>query len=251
MSPVKEPKEHDATVDEMRCLAKHRPRTSVLGKEFQIYSEVFHPDTSFDITEFISVEILKVVKEEVMKKSEHAPFCFLEVGCGAGYTSILAALVSQKCRVWATDISDIAVKNTIENAKLHGVDGRLTAVAADVFDHKDIAGKEFDMIYWNLPWFGEPQEPGFELDTLKRSLVDPGYQGFRRYLVEARRFLKKTGRIFVAFSFNLGSKELFKRVVNETGWSYKISSRNIFLAEIADDQVEIEVSIVELFKRQE
>ena len=251
MFPVKEPEESEATVDEMRCLAKHRPHTSVLGKDFQIYTNVYHPDTSCDITKFMNEEILKVLKDELMKKSEEATFDFLEIGCGAGYTAILAALASEKCKVWATDINDIAVKNTIENAKLHGVDDRLTAMTADVFDHEEIAGKEFDMIYWNLPWFVQSPEPGAEVDMLMRSLVDPGYEAFRRYLSHARRFLKKTGRIFVSFSFNLGSKELFKRVVNETGWSYHISSRNIFLVEVADEQNEVEVSIVELSEREE
>ena len=48
-----------------------------------------------------------------MKKAEQDIFYFLEVGCGAGYTAILAALASQKCHVWATDINDTAVKNTV------------------------------------------------------------------------------------------------------------------------------------------
>ena len=241
-------KEIDPCVDEMRCLAKLRPRTCVLGKEFIINPEVFHPDSSCDITEFINVEVLKVVEGELMKMSEGTSFEFLEVGCGAGYTAILTALASLKCKVWATDINDNAVKNTVENAKLLGVDYRVKAVTADVFDNEDLAGRKFDMIYWNMPWFNETPGPGAELDMLTLSLYDPGYQGFRRFLLQAKSFLKRTGRIFVAFSFNVGSKQLFKRVVTETGWSYNISAKNIFLSGIADEQTEIEVSIVELFK---
>ena len=241
-------KKPDPCVDEMRCLAKLRPRTSVLGKEFLINPEVYHPDTSCDITEFINVEVLKEVKRELMKKAEDTSFEFLEVGCGAGYTAILTALAFQQCKVWATDINDNAVKNTIENAKLLGVDDRVTAVTADVFENEELAGRKFNMIYWNIPWFDETPEPGAELDMLTLSIYDPGYQGFRRFLLQAKSFLKKTGRIFVAFSFNAGSKQLFKKVVNETGWSYNISAKNIFISEIADEQAEVEVSIVELFK---
>ncbi|KAJ7381575.1 hypothetical protein OS493_040382 [Desmophyllum pertusum] len=251
MSSLAEAKQHQPTVDEMRSLAANRPQTSILGKGFLVYPEVYHPDTSFDITEYMNEEILKVINGELRKKSEKTSFDFLEVGCGAGYTAILTALASEKCHVWATDINETAVKNTIENAKLHGVDARLKAVTADVFDHKIFAGKEFDMIYWNIPWVGQNTEPGIEVDVLMRSLLDPGYQSFRRYLLEAKKFLKKTGRIFAVFSFNLGSEELFKRVVNETGWRYKIVSKNNFLIEIVDEQQELDVSVVEFLKQEE
>jgi len=148
-------------------------------------------------------------------------------------------LVSEKCRVWATDINDIAVENTIENAKIHQVDGQLKAVTANVFDHKEISEKKFDMVYWDFPWFGQHTEPGTQLEKLMRSIIDPGYQNFRRYLSQAREVLKKLGRIFVLFSFDLGGKELFDRVVKETGWSYKIF--------FSYERQQIEVSIVEFF----
>ena len=221
MSALKEIKEHIPIIDEMRSLAAKRPLTSVLGKNFLIYPEVFHPDFVFDITQFWNREILEVVKAELAKKGEEESFDFLEVGCGAGYTSILVALASQKCRVWASDINETAVKNTIENAKMHGVEAQVNAVTADVYNHEIFSRKEFDLIYWNLPWAGQHTEPGIDLDPLMRSLLNPLYQGFRRYLLEAKSFLKKTGRIFVTFSFDIGSKELFDRMVSETGWSYK------------------------------
>ena len=239
-------KEYQPVVDEMRRFAESKPRISILGKEFLIYSGVFHPAAWCDITEFINEEVVKVFKWELAKKCEDAPFHFLEVGTGAGYTAIFAALASQKSKVWATDINGIAVKNTIENAKLHGVDDRLTAVTADLFDHKEIAGKEFDMIYWDFPWWDQHTKPGNELEVLMRSVVDPGYQGLRRYLSQARGYLKKTASIFVAFSFTMGSKELFEKVVNETGWSYKICSRKIFLVPIGNKQNEEEICVVEL-----
>ena len=248
MSAVTEINEHTSTVDEMRSLAAHRPRTSVLGKDFLVYPGVYHPDTSFDITEFMNMAILKEIKGDLTKKGKQESFDFLEVGCGAGYTAILAALASQRCNVWATDINETAVNNSIENAKLHGVDARVKVVIANVFNHEVFAGKKFDMIYWNIPWFGQHTEPGINMDLLMSSLIDPGYQSFRRYLLEAKKYLKKTGRIFVAFSFSIGSKKLFDRVVSETGWKYKISSRNNFLIEIADDQQEIDVSVVEFLK---
>ena len=235
-----------AMANEMRSSAANRPLTSVLGKDFLIYPEVFHPSFAADITEFINREILEVVKGELAKKGEEESFNFLEVGCGAGYTSVLVALASQKCRVWASDINETAVKNTIENAKMHEVEAKVNALTSDVFNHKMFIGKKFDMIYWNLPWAGQHTEPGIEIDLLMHSLLDPGYQSFRRYLLEANNFLKKTGRIFVAFSFNFGSRELFDRMVTETGWRYKVYSRNNIRLDLVEQQ--LDVSVVEFMK---
>ena len=141
------------------------------------------------------------------------------------------------------------MKNTIENAKMHGVEAQVNVVTADVFNHEIFVGKKFDLIYWNLPWAGQHTEPGIDVDLLMRSVLDPGHQSFRRYLLEAKNFLKKTGRIFVVFSFDVGSKELFDRMVSETGWSYKIYSINNIPFEIAKQ--DIDVCLVEFVKREE
>ncbi|XP_078353633.1 release factor glutamine methyltransferase-like [Oculina patagonica] len=250
MSTVTEVEGNRWAVDEMLSLATNKPRTKIMGKEFLVHPGVFHPDAWSDAIEVMNKEFLKELKGDLTKKVEEDSFDFLEVGCGAGYTAILAALTSPKCHVLATDINETAVENAIENAKLHGVDNRVKVVVSDVFNHEIFTGKKFDMIYWDPPWAGQHTEPGTNLDLLMRSLLDPGYQSFRRYLLEAKNYLKKTGRIFAAFSFNIGSKELFDRVVKETGWNYKILSTKNILFEIAGDQQEVNVYIVEFLKQE-
>ena len=81
-------------------------------------------------------------------------------------------------------------------------------MTADVFDRKAFTGKEFDIIYWDIPWCGQQTEPGTDIEMLMRCVIDPGYQSLRRYLSEAKNHLKKTGRLFVAHSFEFSSKEL-------------------------------------------
>merc|ERR1711962_641183 len=107
---------------------------------------------SMDMTEYISEVLDETIKEELSKRDL---FDFLEVGCGAGYTSVLVALTSEKCSVWATDINQAAVENTKFNCKQHGVENKVKAVVADVFNNDEIIGRKFDMIYWNLPWTGQ------------------------------------------------------------------------------------------------
>ncbi|XP_078353635.1 release factor glutamine methyltransferase-like [Oculina patagonica] len=250
MSTLTEVEGRRPAADEMISLATTKPRTNIMGKEFLIFPGVMHPDAWSDCIEIMNKLILEELKGDLTKKAEEESFDFLEVGCGAGYTAILAALASPKCHVLATDINETAVKNTIENAKLHGVDARVKVVISDVFSHEIFTGKKFNMIYWDPPWFGQGTEPGTDLDMITRSMIDPKYQGIRRYLLEAKNYLKENGRIFVAFSFTIGSKELFDRVVKEAGWNYKISSRkNCFMGE-GDEQEEFDVSIVEFLKQE-
>ena len=252
MSALAEVEQYRSDIDLMRSLATSNPRINILGKEFLIYPGAFHPGPWSDCIEALTKDFLEEFKEELTKKAEEESFDFLEVGCGAGYASILAALASQKCHVLATDINETAVENTIENVKLHGVDDRVKAVTADVFNHEIFAGKKFDMIYWDFPWFGDHTEPGTDLDPLFRSLIDPKHEGLRRYLLEGDKYLKKTGRILVGFSFNCGSKEMFDKVVNETGWIYKIcrSTSKIPLEIAGGEQQEIETCIVEFLKQE-
>lgn len=239
------------TANEMRSLADKLPRFTLLSKEFTIYREVFNPEISLEQTEYLNQEIMKLVEDQKVKIPTDGSFDFLEVGCGAGYTSILVALASPKCRVLATDINEVAVSNTEENSKLHGVQNQVKVVVSDVFNNKEIKGKKFDIIYWNIPWAGQSTDTSPKGDTLLQSLIDPGYQCFRRYLSEASSFLKTSGRLLVAFSFNMGSEKLFKHVASETGWDFEIISRKNFPFEVEGGITtqELDVSVVELFKK--
>ena len=239
------------TAKEMRSLADKLPRFTLLNKEFLIYREVFNPEIGLEQTEYLNQEIMKLVDEEKVKIPSEGTLDFLEVGCGAGYTSVLVALASPKCHVVATDINEAAVSNTKENSRLHLVENQVKVMASDVFNNKEIKGKKFDIIYWNIPWAGQSTDTCPEGDILLQSLIDPGYRCFRRYLSEATTFLKTTGRLLVSFSFNMGSEKLFKQVASETGWDYVVIARKNFPFEVEGGIItkDLDVSIVELFKK--
>ncbi|KXJ06713.1 putative protein methyltransferase MJ0928 [Exaiptasia diaphana] len=213
MSEISELEAQTLKSHEMREFANTIPQVTILNKEFAIHSDVYHPSISLDMTEYISEVLDKTIEEELAKLSS---FDFLEVGCGAGYTSVLVALASDKCRVWAADINEAAVANAKQNSKLHGVEHKVKAVVADVFNNEEINGRKFDMIYWNLPWTGQSTDKDAKVETLLYSVLDPGYRSFMRFLQEAGNFLKEQGRLIVAFSFSLGSEELFRSIASKT-----------------------------------
>lgn len=149
--------------------------------------------------------------------SQWAPYprggSFLEVGCGAGVTAVMAALSG--CReVTALDISAAAVDNTRLNARRHGVADRVHTVQSDLFSALP-AGARFDVIFWNSN-FAEPPE-GFVNETdLHHAFFDPGYEAHRRYVREAPSLLTEGGRLLLGFS-SIGNARLLDELCAESG----------------------------------
>jgi release factor glutamine methyltransferase len=76
---------------------------------------------------------------------------FLELGCGAGMISILAA--KKGAKVTASDISKLAIKNCRNNAENNNV--KILVTESDLF--ANIHQNEFDYIIINPPYY--PKEP--------------------------------------------------------------------------------------------
>ncbi len=79
-----------------------------------------------------------------------APKSILDLGCGSAALAIAAAKVWGR-NVLASDIDETSARIAAENAALNGVGDQVTAVAADGFDHPDIAeAAPFDFIFANI-----------------------------------------------------------------------------------------------------
>jgi release factor glutamine methyltransferase len=141
----------------------------------------------------------------------------LEVGCGSGVISVLAA--TRGCaRVTATDISPAAIENTLLNAARHAVTDRVRAVRGDLFDVLD-RQEQFDLIFWNSP-FIEPPECFIPRCDLDRAVFDPGYRQQRRFLSGARRRLTAAGRLLLGFS-SLGKHAVLARQAADCGYGVR------------------------------
>jgi release factor glutamine methyltransferase len=122
---------------------------------------------------------------------------FLEIGCGAGVTAVVAA--QRACSaVTATDLSEDAVTNTALNVRRHGVGDRVRVLHSDLFEALG-PDERFDLIYWNSN-FAEPPS-GFVNETpLHHAFFDPGYETHRRFVTEAPSYLSGSGRLMLGFS---------------------------------------------------
>ena len=136
---------------------------------------------------------------------------FLEMGCGAGLSSVMAA--KKGAIVTAADINDEAVKATKENGKANGVS--LNVVNSDLFS--SIKGR-FDIIAFNPPYL-PADEDDRHLGGAKTQLIGgtTGRETIVQVLKEANTRLKKGGKILLLISSLTGEKEV-RGICNKLGY---------------------------------
>ena len=117
----------------------------------------------------------------------------LEIGAGCGIISLFMA-ANWPSRIVATDISEVAVKATLDNAELNGLS--LTAFQSDLFER--IEERDFDLIVFNTPMIDKDPENDIE----KLSLCDPHGLITDAYLRQARRHVSKDGLIIFSICNN-------------------------------------------------
>lgn len=107
------------------------------GISIQIFPGVFHPGLFFSTKIFIKfLEQLDLHNKKV-----------LELGCGTGLISIYCH--RRGARVTASDVSQAAVANTVENSEMNQADIRI--VHSDLF--ANISPNDFDIILINPPYY--------------------------------------------------------------------------------------------------
>lgn len=144
---------------------------------------------------------------------------FLEMGCGTGIMSVLAALAG--CRVVVgLDINPAAVRNTEMNAERHGVADRVTARVSDLYSAVQ-PGERFDGIYWNPPFLDAPEED-IDSSIWHETMFDPAYSKLRRFLREGLDLLNPGGRMYLWFGEALGNPTLVRDLADEVGIDLRI-----------------------------
>lgn len=188
-------------LSEMDSRPKKRSTTYLLGKHWEVLPDVWPPDP---VTRLFTTWL---------------PFTagsrFLEVGCGAGMTCVVAA--QHGCAsVVGLDINPQAAENTLLNAQRHGVSDLVTAYTSDVFDALDSSAK-FDMIFSNPPQIkmavGREHSMGAEAAAL-----DPGFVMHRRFFRHVGEFLAQDGRIYMGANEAVGDAPELERIAAEAGF---------------------------------
>jgi release factor glutamine methyltransferase len=177
------------------------------------------------------------------------PDSLLEIGSGAGYFAILAALNGVN-RVTATDITQQAVDNTQANINKYDLTDRMTVKCGSVFEPLD-ENDRFDLIFWDFPFYSSTDKSVEELDALERTVCDPGYICVETYLKEAHKYLTDKGRLLIVFSHKLGDTNQLLKLINKYGWHLKLIEKpdqEIKLIQKTNDD-DVDVNFYELIKQ--
>ncbi|MFC5187476.1 methyltransferase [Actinomadura harenae] len=138
---------------------------------------------------------------------------FLEVGSGAGVTSVTAALAGCAA-VTAVDVNPSAVTATARNAARHGVPW-VRALVGDVFSavRQDAP---YDAVFWNIPYVSLPEAGDHDPD-LAKGVFDIGHRCLRAYLGGAADVLAPGGRLFLGLG-DIGDRTTMETVAAANRW---------------------------------
>ena len=137
------------------------------------------------------------------------PGAVLDLCCGGGCIGIACALRFPACRVDLADISGEALDLARENIRLHGLEERVTALQADLFDGMN---RRYDLILANPPYVSPeeiaqlPDEYGHE----PALGLDGGTDGIdiaERLLRQAAKRLNPGGLLILETGYSAGELE--------------------------------------------
>ncbi|MDZ4256188.1 MAG: Rossmann-like fold-containing protein, partial [archaeon] len=77
--------------------------------------------------------------------------------------------------------------------------------------------EKFTTIVWNFPFCNTKAK-----SYLEKSVFDYQYKSLERFLKEAKKHLKKNGRIILGFSPDLGDEKLLKKIIHKKGYGQKL-----------------------------
>ncbi len=176
-------------------------RIRFMGDEFILLPGVFDPRG--------------VVSTELLAKTLPLQGELLEVGCGSGVLTCLAA--RKASRVLAFDVNPAAVKNTLMNVKLHHLHHKVDVLVADA---SFLEVKQFfDAAIVNPPYL--PLQPRNLLETAW--CAGTKLELLKSMLYFSYHHLRSGGRIYMVVSSLTGRKveELFARLFH----SLKVRAR--------------------------
>lgn len=188
------------------------------GREFWSLGLRVRPDVLIPRpeTELLVEEALRVLTE-----GKGRTLRLMEVGTGSGAVAIALAKELRNCFIVAEDICWRAVLVARENARVHGVLGRIRLLVGDLFGPLKEVTSRFDLIICNPPYIPSSQIEGLPREIAEfepRIALDGGPDGlqfFRRIVAESGSFLEAGG--WLMLELGEGQGEAVADMIRDTG----------------------------------
>jgi len=203
---------------------KHEPLNKIFknqnfyGRDFYINKNVLAPRPETEILVQKALEQINLLQENGAKQID-----VLDVCCGSGIIGLSIAIENSKTYVILSDISRKALQVAKINAKNLSV--KNVAILKSNMFSKLKESDRFDIIVSNPPYIKNEK-----LKTLSRGVKDfdpnialdggkDGLKFYREIAVQADKFLKDNGKIFVEIGFD--QRKEVQKIFEENGFSAK------------------------------
>ena len=193
-----------STIQKIQSDMKRTHYVSALETDIAAHGNVLQP-LSQD-----TIELFREGLQGIDVSGMNSPLEILDMGCGCGVLSLLAAKVfaGRDVRITATDILPEAIATTGINIQRYTESGKLadaaiieTAHSGDLFEPAGDRG--FDVIMFNAPWAVSSPKSRAEIAT-----CDAGQETVRRFLGEVPQHLREGGRVLLGYSDHSGDEAL-------------------------------------------
>lgn len=189
----------------------HEPIQYILGK-----AEFYGLDFKVDKNVLIPRPDTEILVERVINFVGDNLYTVLDIGTGSGCIPITVAANCKNVKAYTVDVSEYATKVAKENAKLNGVEERVTFLNMDIL--KDFLDLEVDCIVSNPPYIEDGVIPTLMSDVkdyepyIALSGGADGLVFYRRIAEKGYEILKKGGLIVFEVGYNQAQavKEILK-----------------------------------------
>ncbi|MDP7279234.1 MAG: class I SAM-dependent methyltransferase [Candidatus Poribacteria bacterium] len=143
------------------------------------------------------------------------PSGLLDLGCGSGLLSIMAARLFPQAQIIATDIMPEATATTKINLQKQELQNRVEVCQGDLF--QNLKGQTFDVIIFNAPWVVARVRSRAEIPT-----NDEKQQTITCFFEQVDRHLAPQGHLLLGYADHSGEKAInqLTDLINQAG--YKI-----------------------------
>lgn len=128
-------------------------------------------------------------------------------------------------QVVAVDVSQTALNQGLENAKLNQLENRISFVKADVFEYLDTCEDEqFDIIVLDPPAF-----------TKSRRTIHQAYNGYKRINMQAMKLLKKGGYLITCSCSRFMEISNFEKMLRESAQEAGVTLKQVSVTQQSHD----------------
>jgi len=191
---------------------RREPLAYILGKaEFYGLEFTVTPDVLVPRSE------TEVLVEAVLARQ---PATVADIGTGSGCIAIAVAANLPQVQVWATDISEAALRVARENAERHGVANRIRFLQGDLL--QPLAGLRFGVIASNPPYVAESERLSLQPEVREWEPPHALFTGedplqFHRHLAAEAHFHLHEGG-WLMMEVGLGQAEAVATLLEEAGY---------------------------------